>query len=90
MNYNDYVNAVEEVVDRNLTHINIVGYTGKWTALEKITVNEMNYYLFEHDTYGDCTCYLVTETDNNDIIYNVYETYDGLIDCLIDEDIIEI
>ena len=84
---NDYA---EDVIDE-FQHIEINGYTGKWSALEKIYMEQFDcwYYIFEHDFYGDETCYLVCKVENGLLSDDEpFETYDGLIQCLVDEDII--
>ena len=83
-----------DVVDE-FQSIRIDGYVGKWSAISKIQTDDLNwYYLFEHDFYGDETCYLVCRVENEPGVGLVvsndepFETYDGIIQCLLDEDII--
>lgn len=96
-NYSYYWDKLEDVNDI-FQSIKITGYTGEWSAIQSIWLdNNAKYFLFEHDYYGDETCFLVVRFKN---IYDengmdigiteheIYETYDGLIQCLIDEDII--
>lgn len=68
-------------------HINIDGYRGKWSAIEYTELDSGNYYIYEHDTWGDETCYLVVRYIDEEPM-DIYETYDGIEQCLIDEDII--
>ena len=90
----DYKNYYDKIVDVNTEyqHIKIDGYIGRWSALQKVEIKGKTYYIFEHDYYGDETCYLVVRygmiSYTKPGIVEVYETYDGLIQCLIDEDII--
>ena len=67
--------------------IKIDGYKNRWSAFEKTEVDGIEYFIFENDVYGDMTCYLVVGYAE-DVPVVVYETYDGLEQCLIDEDII--
>lgn len=87
--YDDYEALVEEVnlTDDEEQGVEIDSYSGRWSAFEKIILEDATYYIYEHDTYGDATCYLVGEF-YDDCMVEVYETYDNLIQCLIDEDII--
>ncbi len=92
-NYSYYYDKMEDV-NREYQSVKIEGYTGRWSAIQKIKVDDKLYYIFEHEYYGDETCYLVAVVryaDANRIaVAELYETYDGLIQCLIDEDIIDI
>lgn len=93
MTYIDYCNKTEDV-NREYQTVKIEGYTGHWSAIQKIILDDTAYYLFEHDYYGDETCYLVCvvryRVGNKIAVSELYETYDGLIQCLIDEEIIEV
>lgn len=60
--------------------LKIEGYRGKWSAIDKFK----NYYLMEHNYYGDETCLLVID-ENNKVIT---ETYDDIKTALIDEGIL--
>lgn len=60
----------------NKQNLKIEGYKGKWSAID--TYN--NYYLLEHNYYGDETCYLVINEDNE----VVCETYDDIETALED------
>ena len=95
MNYENYYNKVVDV-NAEYQHIKIDGYIGRWSAFQKVKIKGNTYYIFEHDYCGDGTCYLVGYlvvrygmiSYTKPGIVEVYETYDGLIQCLIDEDII--
>lgn len=68
--------------------IKINGYTNRWSAFEKAEIDGGGiYYIFENDSWGDETCYLVAKIENN-VIVELYETYDNIIQCLLDEQII--
>ena len=97
--YEQFQNRLEDVKDV-FQSVKITGYIGRWSAIQSIWLdNNAKYFLFEHDYYGDETCYLVVRFKN---IYDengmdigitkheIYETYDGLVDCLIDEEIISV
>ena len=71
--------------DEKLNGIRIPGYTNKWSAIDHMEVNGTDYYMFENDTYGDETWYLVTSNINDGPFY---ETYDDIETCLRDEGII--
>ena len=62
-----------------------------WLSLRgpRVTVpndldGETTYYLMENEEWGDETCHLVINKDQTEI----YETYDDILTCLADEDII--
>lgn len=64
-------------------------YIGKW----EIIGEDHGYYMLEHCTYGDETCYLVISKkarvfEGNELRARVFETYDDIETCLIDEGII--
>lgn len=67
--------------------IKIDGYKNRWSAFESVDVNGTVYYIFENDTWGDITCYLVIGYVDDSPV-EIYETYDGLEQCLMDEDIL--
>ena len=73
--------------DDDFKAIKIDGYRNTWSALEGIDLDDASYILFENDKYGDMTCYLVVKY-LDDMPDEVFETYDGLIQCLTDESII--
>lgn len=77
-------NIIIEDVKEEMQNINVPGYIGKWSAFEKCTVNNNTYYILEHNYYGDLTNYLVV---NNDLSI-IFETYDDIVTCLCDYDII--
>lgn len=93
MTYTDYCNKTKDV-NREYQNVKIEGYIGRWSAFEKLEIDDKVYYIFEHDFYGDATCYLVVRYAVANYtkveIAELYETYDGLVQCLIDEDIIEV
>lgn len=64
---------------KNKESIRIEGYTGKWSAIDKIDLLK-TFYLMENDYYGDETCYIVIDEDNNFIC----ETYDDIETALED------
>ena len=61
-------------------NLKIENYTGKWSAIDKYG----EYYLMEHNYYGDETCYLVIDKNNKVIC----ETYDDITTALEDEGIL--
>lgn len=61
-------------------NITINGYSGKWSAFDSYR----NYFIMEHNYYGDETCYLVIDENDNVIC----ETYDDIITALKDENLI--
>lgn len=65
---------------KNLQNLKIEGYTGRWSAFDSYR----NYYILENDYYGDETCYLVINENNNVIC----ETYDDIVTALEDLGII--
>ena len=93
MTYIDYCNKTEDV-NREYQNVKIEGYTGRWSAIQKLEIEDKVYYIFEHDYYGDETCYQVCvvryRIGNKIAVSELYETYDGLVQCLVDEDIIEV
>lgn len=68
----------------NMQDIKIKGYYNKWSAIDYMTVNNIEYYLMENNTYGDETCYLVITKDQS----KIFETFDDIETCLKDEEII--
>lgn len=83
MDYN-----VENVKNDEEQSVEIDGYTDTWSAFEKVETDDTTYYIYENDKWGDMTCYLVVGyADGMPIV--VYETYDNIVQCLIDEEIIE-
>ena len=62
-------------------NIKIEGYNGKWSAIASYNGE---YYLMEHNYYGDETNYLVI--DKNDKV--ICETYDDIETALEDEGIL--
>lgn len=77
-------------------------YTGRWGIIDKVKVNDVTYFLMENNIYGDETCYVVVTNESIGMEYIksrdeylpkfnivVCETYDGLLQALLDEDIID-
>ncbi len=62
-------------------NVKIDGYVGKWSAIDNYK-NE--YFIMEHNYYGDETCYLVIDKNNKVIC----ETYDDIITALEDLELI--
>ena len=54
-NYSYYYDKLEDV-NREFQSVKIEGYTGRWSAIQKIEIDDKVYYIFEHDYYGDETC----------------------------------
>lgn len=80
-----------EEVKNELQSIKIPSYVGKWSAFEKCIIENREFYIMEHDYYGDMTQYLVIECKYiKDMLcfFNVFETYDDIVTCLQDEEII--
>ena len=71
-------------------HIKIPGYANKWYAIDGVHIRsygeEYVYYLMENETWGDETAHLVVTADLNP--NEIYETYDDIETCLIDEGIL--
>ena len=80
--------------------IKVEGYVGFWSVID----DHEGYVLVEHNTYGDETCYLVFKAKNFEwkeftlksgeqitapfVSTTVFETFDDIITCLEDEEII--
>ena len=76
--------AINYYTEQGVYGIKIPGYTNEWSAIDDYVVGNKHYFLMENDTWGDETWYLVITKDFKEI----YETYDDIESCLIDEDII--
>lgn len=81
------VNLSESV--NKLQNIRIPNYYNTWSAIDSLTVRigdeaPVTYYLMENDRYGDETFYLVVTED----LKTIYETFDDIETCLIDEEIL--
>lgn len=80
-------NIIIEEVKTEYQSIFIPNYLKRWSAFEKAIVNNRTFYIMENDIYGDLTQYCVIEIKDNNII-NVFDTYDDIVTCLKDENII--
>ena len=90
----NYTEIAAQIIDdeealKEYPHEKINGYDGRWSALEFVALEDATYYMYENDTYGDETCYLVVKYVDEQPVA-VYETYDSLLQCLEDEEIIEV
>lgn len=72
--------------DEKLQGIRLRDYRNKWSAIDHMKVNGVDYYMFENDTYGDETYYVVTPNINEGPFY---ETFDDIETCLRDEGVLE-
>ena len=72
--------------DEKLQGVRLRDYRNKWSAIDHMEVNGVDYYMFENDTYGDETYYVVTPNINDGPFY---ETFDDIETCLRDEGILE-
>ena len=84
----DFEFAVASGAEDEEQSVEIEGYTGRWSAFEKLETADSIYYIYENDRYGDLTCFLVVRWADGMPI-EVYETYDSINQCLMDEGIIE-
>lgn len=75
-------------VEENYQAIKIAGYANTWSAFESLSCAEGEFYIFENDVRGDTTCCLVVRFADEQPI-EIYETYDDILTCLIDEEILE-
>lgn len=89
---------------KQLQRVTIEGYEGLWGEISRVLHNDHLYVLLEHNYWGDETCYLavcVPPVDELEYVFPQYkdpvylkentvvdETYDGLLQCLYDCDII--
>lgn len=68
-------------ITRNSEHIKIEGYRGKWYVIDDTIYNAQQWFLLEHETYGDETASLIVDCFGN----VAGETWDdirtGLEDC---------
>ena len=67
--------------------ISIEGYTNKWSAFEALETDEEVFLIYENDRYGDLTCYVVIGYINGQPV-DIFETYDNIVQCLIDEEVL--
>lgn len=79
--------TIKSVTENEEQSVVIDGYTNTWSAFEKLETNEGVYYIYENDKWGDMTNYLVCLVADETIL-EVYETYDDIVTCLEDEDIL--
>ena len=98
-------NNINLFTTEELQEVHIEDYRGYWGEIDRLTHNNTTYVLFEHNTYGDETCYIVaklcpisetrhvTIKDKNYVLIEkddiVDETFDGLVQCLYDCGIID-
>ena len=98
-------NNINLFTTKELQEVRIEDYRGCWGEIDRLTHNNTTYALFEHNTYGDETCYIVvklcpisetrhvTIKDKNYVLIEkddiVDETFDGLVQCLYDCGIID-
>ena len=69
--------------------IGIQGRTNRWSAVDKREHDNITYLLFENDTYGDETAYIICTWDGTQWI-EICETYDDIETALSDEGIVHI
>lgn len=84
--YADEAGLTEDIEElEELKEIEIPNYFETWSSIDSMKVNGKTYYLMENDVYGDETFYLVITPD----FEHIFETFDDIETCLIDEGIIE-
>lgn len=67
-------------VDRNSEGIEIAGHKGKWHTIDSTKIDGQEYFLMEHDTYGDEAACLIVNTTGSLILDDVYNGFDDLRD----------
>ena len=60
--------------------IKISGYRGTWGIIDSMIYHGIKYYLLEHETYGDETCYLLINSKGSVIA----ETLDDIETTIFD------
>ena len=68
--------SINQIYQESCQGIKINGYTNKWSALDTTIYDGKMYGIFENDTFGDETYYLLC--DITDGIQVVAETYDDI------------
>ena len=84
--YESLYNSIQDVSTEE-QNVFFDGYIGSWSAFQKVNIDGSTFYIYEHNTYGDMTSYLVVQFVD-DMPIAIFETYDNIIQCLIDEDVI--
>lgn len=64
--------------------VQLNGRIGKWSAIDAVAHNNINYYLMEHDTFGDMAGCLLLDENLNELC----ETWDDILTTLEDLEII--
>lgn len=69
-------------IDRNSEGIAIAGHRGTWHTIDSTRIDGQDYFLMEHDTYGDEAASIIVNTTGTMILDDVYNGFDDLRDML--------
>lgn len=65
-------------LNENSKRISVDGHTGTWYVTDTQTVDNKQYFLLEHETYGDEAAGVIVDTNGNLILDDVYNGFDDL------------
>lgn len=60
------------------TNIKVAGHKGTWYEIDSMVKNGEEYFLMEHETYGDMAACVIIDKDNNLIMEDVCDGFDDL------------
>ena len=67
-------------IDRDSQGVAIAGHTGTWHTIDVTNIDGQDYFLLEHDTYGDEAASIIVNTTGMIILDDVYNGFDDLKD----------
>ncbi|MEA4895892.1 MAG: hypothetical protein VB064_11625 [Oscillospiraceae bacterium] len=71
-------------ISEHSEHINVDGHEGTWYVIDKMRLNAKDYFLLEHETYGDEAASVIVDEGGALVVDDDYEGFDDLIEHLAD------
>lgn len=67
-------------------NIKVKGHKGTWYVVDNIEIDKKDYFLLEHEIYGDEAANIIVDIQGNLVLEDVYNGFDDLDDILITND----
>ena len=72
----EYIRSLIEPMPKD--GVTIKGHTGTWHVIDQAQIDDIEYRLFEPDTYGDAVGCVITNIRNEVVLDNVFNSFDDL------------
>ena len=67
-------------ITKSSQNISIQGHTGTWYTIDTMSINGKEYFLMEHETYGDEAACVIIDKQAAIVLEDVYNGFADLLD----------